>query len=217
MRAAGGRRRDRHLRPAWSGPLGLYHAGDTVVHRAPPGLKAAGLAVVGLAVVVLTGPLSAVALLLVALATAAVGRLPVAPTARALLPVLVTAAVVAAYQLWQRGPATAVEVGLDLVSLVLAATVVTATTPADRMLDALTRALRPLARVGLRPELVALTLGLMIRTVPELARSAGEVRDAARARGLDREPRAVLVPAALRAVARARATGDALAARGIAD
>jgi biotin transport system permease protein len=85
------------------------------------------------------------------------------------------------------------------------------------MLDALTRALAPLRRVGVRPELVALALGLMIRTVPELARSAAEVRDAARARGLDREPRAVLVPAALRAVGRARATGDALAARGIAD
>lgn len=217
MRRTRACRRERHLRPPWAGPLGLYHAGDTVLHRAAPGLKAAGLAVMGVAVVVLSGPTTAVALLLLAVAAAAVGRLPVAPTARALLPVLVTAAVVAAYQLWQRGPATAVEVGLDLVSLVLAATVVTATTPADRMLDALTHALAPLRRVGARPELVALALGLMIRTVPELARSAAEVRDAARARGLDREPRAVLVPAALRAVGRARATGDALAARGIAD
>jgi biotin transport system permease protein len=210
-------RRDRHLRPPWAGPLGLYHAGDTVLHRAHPGAKAAALAVLGIAVVVLTGPRSAVALLLVALTAAAIGRLPVAPTTRALLPVLVTAGIIAAYQLWQRGPATAIEVGLDLVSLVLAATVVTATTRADRMLDALTRGLRPLGRLGVRPELVALALGLMIRTVPELARSAAQVRDAARARGLDREPRAVLVPAALRAVGRARATGDALAARGIAD
>ncbi|WP_225754227.1 energy-coupling factor transporter transmembrane protein EcfT [Actinotalea sp. Marseille-Q4924] len=215
MRAT--RARGGHLRPPWAGPLGLYHAGDTVLHRASPAAKAAGLAVLGLAVVALAGPVSAVALLLLALAAAALGRLPVAPTARALLPVLVTAAVVAAYQLWQRGPATAVEVGLDLVSLVLAATVVTATTRADRMLDALTRALRPLRRLGVRPDLVALALGLMIRTVPELARSAAEVRDAARARGLDREPRALLVPAALRAVGRARVTGDALAARGLAD
>ncbi|EYR63041.1 cobalt transporter, partial [Actinotalea ferrariae CF5-4] len=195
-------RRDRHLRPPWAGPLGLYHAGDTPLHRASPGVKAAALAVLGIAVVALTGPASAVALLGVALVAAAVGRLPVAPTARALLPVLVTAGVVAAYQLWQRGPATALEVGLDLVSLVLAATVVTATTRADRMLDALTRALRPLGRLGLRPDLVALALGLMIRTVPELARSAAEVRDAARARGLEREPRAVVVPVALRAVGR---------------
>ncbi|MBX9245383.1 energy-coupling factor transporter transmembrane protein EcfT, partial [Actinotalea ferrariae] len=34
---------------------------------------------------------------------------------------------------------------------------------------------------------------------------------------LERDPRAVLVPAAVRAVGRARRTGDALAARGIAD
>ena len=41
-----------------------------------------------------------------------------------------------------------------------------------------------------------------------------ETRDAARARGLERNPRAVLIPAAVRMVAHARATGDALAARG---
>jgi len=44
-----------------------------------------------------------------------------------------------------------------------------------------------------------------------------ESRDAARARGLDRDPRAVVVPAAVRAVGHARRTGEALAARGLGD
>ena len=57
----------------------------------------------------------------------------------------------------------------------------------------------------------------MLRAVPALMRTATEVRDAARARGLERDPRALLVPAAVRAVGRARATGEALAARGIGD
>ena len=48
-----------------------------------------------------------------------------------------------------------------------------------------------------------------------LVRTTSETRDAARARGLERNPRAVLVPAAVRMVAHARATGDALAARGL--
>ena len=57
----------------------------------------------------------------------------------------------------------------------------------------------------------------MLRSVPALLTTATEVRDAARARGLDRSPRALLVPTAVRTVARARATGEALAARGIGD
>jgi biotin transport system permease protein len=44
-----------------------------------------------------------------------------------------------------------------------------------------------------------------------------ESRDAARARGLDRDPRALVIPAAVRMVGHARATGDALAARGLGD
>jgi biotin transport system permease protein len=44
-----------------------------------------------------------------------------------------------------------------------------------------------------------------------------EVRDAARARGAERDPRVWLTPAVLRVVGRARDLGEALAARGIVD
>jgi biotin transport system permease protein len=101
--------------------------------------------------------------------------------------------------------------------VVLAATLATATTPADHMLDALTRALGPVRRVGGSPETVALAVGLMLRAVPALMRTGTEVREAARARGLDHNPKALLVPFAVRTVARARLTGEALAARGLGD
>lgn len=208
---------DRHLRPVWSGPLGLHHPGTTLLHRARPGVKALLLGAFGVAVVAVPGAPAAVVLLAVAVAAAVAGRLPGRATLRGLLPVLVTAVLVGGYQVWQRGAAAGVEVALDLVSVVLAASVVTATTPADRMLDALTRALGPLRHVGARPETVALAVGLMLRSVPALAQVATRTRDAARARGLERSPRAVLVPAAVRAVGRARATGQALAARGLGD
>ena len=204
-------------RRPWSGPLGTYHPGTTFVHRAPVEAKLIGLTLLGAAVVLLRGPLSALALLGLAAAAAAAARMPVRGTVRGLLPVLVTAAGLGAYQWWQRGPALAVEVGADLVTIVVAAGVVTAATPADRMLDHLERAARPLRRVGLRPEIFALSVALMLRTIPALVQTAGEVRDAARARGLERSPRALLVPAAIRTVARARATGEALAARGLAE
>ena len=203
------------LRSPWAGPLGLYHPGTTVLHRAPAGSKLALLAVVAIAVVAARGPASAVAFLGVALLAQVVARVPWHRTTRGLVPALVTAALIGAYQWWARGWPTAVEVAVDLVALVLLGAVVTATTRADTLLDVLTRWARPLRHVGLRPETFALTVGLFLRTIPVLVRMSMETRDAARARGLDREPRAILVPAAVRMVAHARATGDALAARGL--
>jgi len=203
------------LRPPWAGPLGLYHPGTSVIHRAPAGLKLAGLTLFAVGVVLARGPAWALVALAVALVLQAVSRVPWHRTTRGLVPTLITATLVGAYQWWARGWPSAVEVAVDLVALVLAGAVVTATTRADVLLDVLARAARPLRHVGLAPETFALAVGLFLRTIPLLARTTLEARDAARARGLDRNPRAVLIPAAVRMVAHAHATGDALAARGL--
>lgn len=203
------------LRPPWTGPLGLYHPGTSVLHRAPAGLKLLLLALFALAVVLAHGPVSALVALGVALLLQVVSRVPWHRTTRGLVPTLVIAAMIGAYQWWARGWATAIEVAVDLVALVLVGTLLTATTRADTLLDVLARMARPLRHVGLSPELFGLTVGLFLRTIPVLVRTTSETRDAARARGLERNPRAVLVPAAVRMVAHARATGDALAARGL--
>lgn len=203
--------------PSTAGLLGLHVPGSTWLHRVGAGPKAAGLAVFGIAVVAGRGPWWALALLGGAGVVAASARLPWRATLRGLAPVLVAAAALVAYQTWQRGAAVGVEVAADLVSAVLAATVVTATTPADRLLDLVVRVSRPLRRLGAAPETIGLAVALMLRAVPALERTAADVRDAARARGLERSPRALLVPAAVRAVGRARLTGEALAARGLGD
>lgn len=200
---------------SWLDPAGLYRPGTTLVHRAPLWLRLGGLSALGVALVVLRGPWSALALLAATLLLAVVARLPLRSTLRGLAPVLVTAALVGVYQTWQRGWAVGVEVAADLVALVLAATVVTVTTRADVLLDAVVRALRPLRRIGVDPDAVALAISLMLRTMPALAGLAAETRDAARARGLDRNPRALLIPLAIRTVGRAQTTGEALAARSI--
>lgn len=207
----------RPLRPPWSGPLGLHHPGDSLVHRTPVGVKLLLLAVTGVAVVLPAGPaVAAAGLALVVLLTAA-ARVPWHRTTRGLLPVLLTAALVGTYQTWARGPAPGAEVALDLLTLVLAGALVTATTRADDLMAVVQRTARPLRHVGLPPETVALAVGLFLRSVPVLVHVMGEARDAARARGLDRSPRAVAVPAAVRMVGHARTTGDALAARGLGD
>ncbi|MFS0704216.1 energy-coupling factor transporter transmembrane protein EcfT [Cellulomonas sp. 179-A 9B4 NHS] len=205
------------MRAPWAGPLGLHHPGRSVLHRAPVPAKLAALAVTSLAVVLVRGVPAAVLGLAVVLGATALARVPWHRTTRGLLPVVLTAVVLGAYQAWVGDPARGVEAALDLLTLVLAGTLVTATTRADDLLAAVTRAARPLRHVGLPPETVGLAVGLFLRSVPLLVHTVTETRDAARARGLERDPRALVVPAAVRMVGHARTTGDALAARGLGD
>jgi biotin transport system permease protein len=65
--------------------------------------------------------------------------------------------------------------------------------------------------------MVALAFSLMIRGIPTTIQLASETRQAAMARGLERNPRALVTPMVLRTVAHARATGEALHARGVGD
>lgn len=197
--------------------LGLYRPGDTVLHRTPVGVKLAGLAVFGLAVATVRGSASTLGFLAVAVTLALAGRIGVRPTLRALRPLLIVFVLLGTYQWWQRGWPVAAEVVGDLVSLVVAATIVTATTPMDALLDTFVRCARPLERFGANPDRIGLAMALMVRAVPGLYDLARETREAAKARGLERNPRALLIPLTLRTIARARTTGDALAARGIGD
>ncbi|QCB93819.1 energy-coupling factor transporter transmembrane component T family protein [Cellulomonas shaoxiangyii] len=205
----------RPQRPPWAGPLGLHHPGHSPLHRAPVAAKLLGLAALGLAVVLVRGVAAAAVGLGVVVGATWLARVPWHRTTRGLLPVAATALVLGAYQTWVGDPARGAEAALDLLTLVLAGSLVTATTRADDLLGAVTRAARPLRHVGLPPETVGLAVGLFLRTVPVLVHTVTETRDAARARGLARDPRALVVPAAVRMVGRARTTGDALAARGL--
>ncbi|GIG28797.1 energy-coupling factor transporter transmembrane component T [Cellulomonas marina] len=193
----------------------MHQPGGSPLHRAPAGPKLLALVALGVLTVVPRGPLTAVALLAAAVGAHGLARLRVRPTLRALVPLLVVAALAGGWAWWSRGAGAAVEVAADLLAVVVGALVVQATTPTDRLVDALVRAATPLRHVGLAPQTVALAVALTLRTVPLLVATTLETRDAARARGLERDPRALLVPAAVRVVAHARATGEALAARGL--
>lgn len=207
-----------------------HRDGTTWLHRAGPGPKLLGVAVAALVVVLLrtTGPLGDAALIpgAVVLGLALVGHVHVRTPAPVVLGLLrrlaVPLLVLAGYQAISRGPVQGLEVLLDLSGLMLLAGLVTVTTPMDRMLDTVAAAVGPLRRVpGLRdhlhPDRVALTFALALRSVDVLWDVALQARDAARARGRGRDVRALVTPTVVRAVAHARATGDALAARGLVD
>jgi len=197
--------------------LGLYRPGNTVFHRLPVGAKLLSLSAASLAVVIVRGAPSALVFLAVAIAISLFAKLDVRTTLKALRPVLIVAVMFGAYQVWQKGVPDAIEVVADLFALVILATVFTATTSINDMLDSITRWLQPFRRFGVNPEKVALAFSLMMRSVPGTLEIAQETRFAAKARGLERSPRALLIPMVLRTVARAHDTGDALMARGIGD
>ena len=197
--------------------LGAYRPGRTVLHRLPAGAKLAGLVVASVLVTVIGGWRSAVVSLLVALVLVLLSRMPARVALRSLRGLVLVAVLLGGWLTWQSGWPRAVETVGDLLALVVLATVVTTTTPVDAMLDTLTRALSPLRSLGVRPERVALAFSLVLRTIPLTIGLAEQTRDAARARGLERDPRARLTPFAIRVVADAQATGEALHARGVGD
>ncbi len=197
--------------------VGVYQPGGSLLHRLPVGAKVLGLALFSVAVVVVRSMPAAFGFLALALLVSLLGRVRLRTLLRAARVVLLLAVFVSALQWWWYGRDKAVETLVDLLALALAAVVVSATTPVNDMLDAFVRWIRPLRRVGVDPERVALTIALAIGALPGTVALAVETRDAARARGLGKHPRAYLTPFVIRVVARAHETGDALHARGLGD
>lgn len=196
---------------------GLFRPGTSVLHRAGAGTKLAVLAALTTAVVgVRTPPAVAVGAVLV-VGAYALARLGVRTALAQVWPLRWVMVALVPFQWWTAGPEAAVVVVGTLVVTVAAAGLVTLTTRVSEMLDVLERVLGPLRHVGVSAERVALVLALAIRAVPVLADTWAQARDARRARGLERSPRALLVPLVVRTVRHADRLGEALVARGVDD
>ncbi len=197
--------------------IGAYQPGTSFLHRMPAGAKLLAMAAVSVVAVAFRSATTSVVLLVAVAALLVVARVRLVLLLRTLRGLLVMMALITAYQVWQQGWQHAVAVVGALVGLILLATVLTVTTSVDEMLDTVTRAVGPFRRLGVDPELVALAFSLMIRGIPTTIELATETRQAAMARGLERNARALVTPMVLRTVAHARATGEALHARGVGD
>jgi biotin transport system permease protein len=194
-----------------------YTPGTSLVHRAPGGLKLVMLAAIGVALVVLGGwwpPLVALATVICCYPLA---RLPARTVLSQLRQLIWIALVLAVAQLILSGWRAATAVVGTLLALVLAAGLVTLTTTMTELTDVLLRLLRPLQRIGVPTERLALLISLSVRAVPVIAALAAQVRDAQRARGLQASPRAFAVPLLVRSLRHAQALGEALLARGLDD
>jgi biotin transport system permease protein len=197
--------------------IGLYRPGTSLVHRAPPALKLLLLTAGALTLVLLRTPLAVGVACLLVLGAYRVAELPLTELLDQVRPLRWVVLVLVPFQWWTAGWRAAVVVVGTMLALVAAAGLVTVTTRMTALLDLLQVLLRPLRRVGVQPERVSLLLALTIRAVPVLVGTLSDVRDARRARGLERSPRALLVPVVLRTMRHADRLGEALVARGVDD
>jgi biotin transport system permease protein len=195
--------------------LANYVPGNSLVHRSPLALKFLLVFSCGLASFIIQDWLISAAVLtglccLFLLTGPGPKRLwgAIRPLAAVLL-------VIGLFQWWQLGAPTAARIVLNILVCVVAASLLTATTPVQKLLDGVVKAATPFKRLGADPERFALTIGIMLRSIPYIAGTFADVRDSARARGLERNPRALILPVFITSVAFARQTGEALAARGL--
>lgn len=195
--------------------IALYHPGTGIVHRAPAALKLGMLAFGALVLSLYPhDPVSIAVALLVVVGLYRVSGLPFRVLAgeawRLRWIVLV---LTAALLIFVSPEAAWISTG-RVVAVLLLAGLLTLTTRTSALLDVLQQLLRPLRRLGVDPEAVALTISLTLTTVPVIAGFAVRVREAEQARGARLGIRTV-VPLLVLALKHADDVGDALAARGI--
>ena len=201
--------------------LALYVPRASPVHRTPAGWKL--LALAGLSALVFAVPTLPVvgAALTAVLLIGVAARLPaglLVRQARAVLWWLVALFVLHALL-------TDVHTGtvtvLRLLTLVLAAAVVTATTRVTEMVAVVERVCAPLRWVGVRPGRIGLVIAMALRFIPLISERADRIREAQAARGGSvrglRGLTTTVVPLLVQVLQLAHTVSEALDARGADD
>ena len=193
----------------------LYLPGNTWLHRSPAGFKLAVLAVGSTALMWVHSPsLLLVACVLVCLSVRWAG-VSVQQVWQQLRPLVWLLFVLGGLSVWSHGVLQALEMVLRLLTLVLAALVVSMTTPLTKMMQVVVWLLWPFQRLGwVDADKVALGVGLTLRLIPELGVQWQDIREAQLARGLTPSPLTMGVPMLLRTLRRADEIAEAIDARG---
>jgi len=196
--------------------LGLYRPRRTPLHLLPAWIKVLALVTSAITIMSIHNWLWSAAAVTTGAALLVSTLPPPRATLRGVAFFSVMAALGSVFHWWRGDPVRGLEIALNLMALILIALAVTSSTSMEAMLGFVSFLARPFSR-WIPTEAIGLLVSLMIRSVPEATRILGESREAARARGLGRDPRAILLPTGVRTVAYALRVGDAITARGLAD
>ena len=202
--------------------LALYVPRASPVHRAPAGAKLVALA--GLSALVFAVPTLPVvggALAGVVLLGLAGARLPAAVLQRQARAVAWWLVALFVLHSVVTDVLTGVVTVLRLLTLVLAAAVVTATTRVTAMVGFVERICRPLQWVGVRPARIGLVIAMALRFIPLISERADRIREAQAARGGSvrglRGLTTTVVPLLVQVLHLAHTVSEALDARGADD
>ena len=192
---------------------GLYQDRASRIHRLPAGLKVLVLVVLGTAVFLIPSWQILLGILAAVIALYGVARFSPQILWAQIRPLVWLLVVFFAVQLWLNDWQAGLVVVTRLAIVVLFAALVTLTTRVSVMLAALERAMQPLRFVGINPEKVGLAFSLVLRFIPVIASVFDDVREAQKARGLDRNMLALSVPLIIRTLKMADDVADAIEAR----
>lgn len=187
---------------------------ESAFHRWPAVAKLAAIAGLGILLGVIQNPLllalvfAALWLAFLPLGWAEAARLP-----RRLLPLWPFVLVIGGWHLYRGTPEAGLAIVLRMLTMFAAAALLLLTTRFDALLAAFAAILRPLERVGLPVNRIALALAMAVRFIPVLSQRAGDLAQAWRARSARRPRHRLLVPLALAALDEADHAAEALRAR----
>ncbi|MCA1244252.1 energy-coupling factor transporter transmembrane protein EcfT [Stappia stellulata] len=190
----------------------LYVFADSPVHRARPVVKIAALVVLCTSLFVCEGWTAvtvAGVLVFTGFALAGLGPRHAIVSVR---PALWILAAIFAVQLYMTDVVFAGFIVARFVVLILAAALVTLTTRTSEFVDGILSALR-FAPAWVPKAQIALAVSLFLRFVPLVRTALDDVREAQRARGLDRNIKAILVPLVVRILKTADEVSQAIYAR----
>ncbi|CAD7056682.1 energy-coupling factor transporter transmembrane protein EcfT [Pseudorhizobium halotolerans] len=194
----------------------LYIQGRSLLHQLSAGPKLILVLVVSLAVFLTRSPLILGASALAGFVLYASTGIGVRAGWIRLRPILLTIVVVALATVLLGSVEEGMVALLRLTTLMLVAAAVTATTPVGAFIDVVSRAARPLERLGfVRADDIGLAVGLVIRFVPEVLSRYDLLKQAHRARGLKLRPTTVLAPLTIQTLKAADEIAAAIDARGI--
>lgn len=193
--------------------LGLYVPRESPLHRLRPAPKLVAVLVAGVVVFWVRDWRVLLALLALTLSLYGLARLgwraswvQLRPSLGVLLFLFVVQSLLADVE---SGAVTVLRFGV----LLLLSSLVTLTTRVSDLLAALERAMQPLARVGVNPAKVSLAVSLTLRFIPVVVQTVNDVRDAQRARGIEKNMVALTVPVIVRTLKMADDVADAIEAR----
>jgi biotin transport system permease protein len=193
--------------------VGVYVHQQSPLHALTPGVKLLVLAAISTALVLTPNIWLQLAALILALVLFRVAKLNLNLAWQQIRPVLPIIFILLAVQWFTVDPVSALSIALRLSALVLLAALVSITTKVSAMIEAISWAVRPLAYLGISPTKIGLTISLALRFIPLIAEQLDEVREAQRARGLERNVLALVVPLLVRTLKMATEIGDAIEAR----